>query len=477
MPASRAANPPVASKSWRGRINSHETFSHDSLDALGYDWERIGDPGIAPKPPFKVYLPGTAAEVGAAMREAKQLGQTLRIRSKGHSSNDLVLAEGGGVLLTHFLNRIRGVDTENLTADVEGGAITALVDDELAESGYGLPVVGDHRDISVGGFASVGGISPASHRFGLFIDNVRELDYVDFDGELHTCSPTTDADAFYRVLAGLGRHGVITRLRLRIIKVDKYSTIWENRQRVFRSRADFVAGTAPLIADPGDAMMERGVWIDFARERGRHFGIGQFSTYHDTSQDAARRALNTAAYGVLHGIGVAAGRLPASLDRVLKYVGMAGVVASPRYASIKNIEFFTDKTLDSTVGDPTRMLIALAPVDRYEPIFADLWDLMSGYRERSGCFTFIGVYVKSIRSPYLATGGQDRFCELMFYPGINPEKLPPPLLDEIVEAFDDIVIAHGGYRYMHSRTTRDAAKRAVLDPNLRHAARRAGLEP
>ena len=44
MPAKREIK--VASKSWRGKIESHETFSHDSLDSLAYDWERIGNPKI-----------------------------------------------------------------------------------------------------------------------------------------------------------------------------------------------------------------------------------------------------------------------------------------------------------------------------------------------------------------------------------------------------------------------------------------------
>ena len=35
-----------------------------------------------------------------------------------------------------------------------------------------------------GGFASVGGISPGSHRFGMFIDNVLEIEFVDWDGNV-----------------------------------------------------------------------------------------------------------------------------------------------------------------------------------------------------------------------------------------------------------------------------------------------------
>ena len=29
------------------QFTSHESFSHDSLESFGYDWERIGDPAIA----------------------------------------------------------------------------------------------------------------------------------------------------------------------------------------------------------------------------------------------------------------------------------------------------------------------------------------------------------------------------------------------------------------------------------------------
>ena len=213
----------VASKSWRGKIESHETFSHDSLDSLGYDWERIGNPKIGPKFPLKVYMPRTPEDVAKAVKECKTLGQELKVRSKGHSSNDLVLAEGGAVLLMQGMDQIIDVDEEGLTATVQGGAISALIDDHLAPLGLGLPVIGDHRDITVGGFASVGGISPASHRFGMFIDNVLAMQFVDWDGEIKRCSPTENSEDFYSLLAGLGRHGVITEVTLRLIQIDKYS--------------------------------------------------------------------------------------------------------------------------------------------------------------------------------------------------------------------------------------------------------------
>src|SRR4051795_13635267 len=260
----------VASKSWRGKIESHETFSHDSLDSLGYDWERIGNPKIGPKFPLKVYMPRTPEDVAKAVKECKTLGQELKVRSKGHSSNDLVLAEGGAVLLMQGMDQIVDVDEQGLTATVQGGAISALVDDHLAPLGLGLPVIGDHKDITVGGFASVGGISPGSHRFGMFIDNVLEIEFVDWDGNVKRASKTENTDDYYSLLAGLGKHGVMTRLKLRIIEIDKYTTIWFNDQTHYRTMDDFIAGTKPIIEEPGDAMMERGVWADFSLPGGQN---------------------------------------------------------------------------------------------------------------------------------------------------------------------------------------------------------------
>ncbi|MGH2601845.1 MAG: FAD-binding oxidoreductase [Dehalococcoidia bacterium] len=459
-----------AGKSWRGRITSHETFTHDSLDSLGYDWERIANPAIAPRYPFKVYMPQNTEEIVRAVKEAKALDERLTIRSKGHSSNDLVVAEGGAVLVTEKLNRVLELDEQAMTVTVQAGAVSAEIDDWLALKGYGLPIIGDHNHITVGGFAAVGGISPASHRFGMFVDNVERIEYVDWDGTVIACSRTEQPERFHRVLAGLGQFGVMATLTCRIIPIDKYGTILKNDQTHYRNVEDFIEGSGRYIQDPGDALYERGVWFDFPLPGGRRLTIGQFSMYCETDQSTRTHLRNRMSYGYLHRIGYVAGRLPAKLDKVMKYVGSTGVLFSPTYASIKNIEFFTDKILDSTVGDPTRMLIILAPLDRYADLFRDSYALTREFRERYNCFTFISVYVKSIRSPYLAQGGeQDRFCELMFYLGIDPKGMTDAVLDDLVSQFDDICIRHQGFRYMHSKTVKDPERRRLIDPNAAYA--------
>ncbi len=454
---------------WKRGINSHEAFTHDSIDSLGYDWERISNPSIAPKFPLKVYLPQTTEDIVKVVKEVKQLGEKLAIRAKGHSSNGLVLAEGGSVLLTEKLDDIIEIDTENMTATVQGGIVSANVDEALAQQGYGLPIIGDHNHVTVGGFCSVGGISPASHRFGLFVDTVQRFEYVNWDGEVITCSRDQNSDQFYRVLGGMGKHGVIATVTVRIIKVDKYGIVLRNNQRHFRNVKAFIKASGARLRDPGDAHYERGVWVDVPLKGGRRLKLGQFSAYHPTEQTPYKSSRDKVAYNALHTLGFLGGRLPKKLDRTLKTVGQLGVLFSPKYACSKNVEFFADKILDSTVGEPSRMFIILAPLDHYDELFRKGYELMLDYRESTGCFTFVSVYVKSIRSAYLANGSdKDAFSELMFFNGVT-DKLTPEVLDEVATKLDDLAIAHGAFRYMHTKTSQDPERLSKIDPNHQYS--------
>ncbi len=444
---------------------SHETFAHDSIDSLGYDWERVANPNIQPKLPLKIYLPQSTEDIVQIIKETKQLGQKIKIRSKGHSSNDLVLEDKGNVLCTEKLNKILEINEDEMTVTVQSGTILAELDIYLSKKGYGLPVIGDHNHITAGGFASVGGISPSSHRYGMFVDNVRRLEYVNWDGEVITCSKTNNPEEFYKILTGTGQYGVIATVTCDIIRVEKFKTILQNNLSVFWNADKFIAGSSKYISDPGEFLMERGVWVDFGQLK-----VGQFSAYKDVSQSPLKSLRNTIDYKYLHTLGNWAGRLPKQIDIFVKALGMAGIIFSPKYASIKNVETFTDKVLDSTVGDPTRMLIVLAPVEKYALLFRKLYDLSLEYRAKYGCFTFISFYVKAIRSDYLAQGDPNkRFCELMFYLGINPTKMTDGILNDIVAQIDDLCVEHQAFRYMHTKTGKDAELRRKIDPNAFYA--------
>lgn len=444
---------------------SHENIKHDSLETYGYDWEHVANPAIQPKFPFKIYLPLTTEDVVQAVKEAKQLGQTLKIRSKGHSSNDLVLEEHGAVLSTQKLDRILRFDPEMRTVQVQSGAVLAHVDDFLAKHGFGLPVIGDHDDITAGGFASVGGIGPASHKYGLFVDNVRELEYVNWDGELIRCSKTANGDEFFRVLTGTGQYGVIATLTLDIIPVDKYGMVLKNRRLVSRSFDEFIERSYKYAKRSDTLVMERGIWFDFG-----HLAIGQFSVYRKTPQTFLKSLRNRLSFGFLNTLGYWAGRLPDKVDLLLKCIGIIGMIFTPRYATIKNVERYSDQIIDSSVGDPTRMLVLLPPVDQYKTVFRKLYNLCREYRERYHCFTVLTFSVKGIQSPYLSGGDPSkRYCELILYAGINLQGMTDAVLEQLVSDIDDLCIEHGAYRYMHSKTVKDPERRHKIDPNARYA--------
>lgn len=462
---------PTDQADWRTSINQHETFDHDSIDSLYYDWDRIGDPDGAPRAPLKFYVPRTTEDVVRCVTECRQLNQRLIVRSKGHSSNDLVTPEGGSVLLTEKLHGVLEVDREAMTATAWAGTPSADVDAHLATLGLGLPVIGDHAHITVGGFASVGGITASSFRYGMFVDVIQRLEYVDWDGEVHSVGRADGAEELDRLLTGLGRHGVITKVTVSVIEIDKHSTYWRNDATYHRTMEEFIDVSRGLCANPpADARFLRGLWVDFPLAGGRRLELGTMSVYRDAEAGAVQKASEAAAYGTLHRLGWMAGRLPAGIDKAVKLAGMAGVIRSPRYATVKNAEFFTEKILDATVGDPQRFLVVISPIERYEEQFRRLWELLTHYRDAFDCFTFLSLYVKSIDSPYLAQGDPDnrRWVEFLFYVGINPEMMTEALLDRIADDLDQNCIDTGSFRYMHTRTGRDPGRLAAIDPNAHY---------
>lgn len=444
------------------QITSHESFSHDSLDSLGYDWERVAKPHIRPRFPLKVYLPQSTEDIVTIVQEAQKLGQNLVVRSKGHSSNDLVLVDGGAVLCTQKLERILDLDEQAMTVRVQSGVVLAQLDVYLGARGYGLPVIGDHNDITAGGFASVGGIGPASLRYGLFVDNITQLEYVTWEGEVVTCGRDENRELFLQVLTGLGQYGVIATLTLEIIRINKWEQILENDRQLYRKLDEFIQSSSAFLNDPGDTVLGRGFWLDF----GKFVKVGQLSLYKETSQSATNTLRNKVPYRYLHALGSWAGRAPRRVEPLLKLLGVAGMIWVPRRSSIKNVETFSDRVLDSTTGDPTRMLIALVPSETYPSLLRELYSLCQEFRKRHKCFTFISFYIKSIRSEYLTNGGPHKYyCELILLPGIRPEGMTDEVLERLVSRMDDLCIEYGAYRYMHTKTVKDPERRKLIDPN------------
>ena len=449
-------------------LTSRKGFLYDSIKSLGYDWERMADPAIKPKFPLKVYLPQSVEDIVQAVREARQLDQRLRIRGNGHSSNDLVLEEGGSILCTGLLDNILHVDTANRTVLVQSGATLAKIDEHLRTLGFGLPIIGDSARLTAGGFASVGGISPASHRAGLFVDNVRAVEVVDWDGQRRTYTRDASPVELNRMLGGTGRHGVIVTMTLDIVPGDKWSTITENRRNLTLDLERFLTQSQENIERPGEALLQRCLWVEYP-VLGRILRIGQCSTYAATAHSALKRWRERLTFACLHFLGTSAGRLPRPLGQAVNILGSIAFIFSPRYASIKNVESFTERVFDISVGDPIRWLAVISPLSAYREVFRELHGICTRYRDTHGCLTMISLYAIGLRSAWLAAGSGERYCDLLLHLGVCPEKMTPARLDALVEEIDAVCIKHGAFRYQHSKTSKDPETRARLNANERYA--------
>jgi FAD/FMN-containing dehydrogenase len=459
-------------------FTSHEDIDHDDIDSLGYDWDRAADRDVEAVRPLRVYLPETVEEVERVIGEVNRLGlvRDFRVRSRAHSSNRLVLSDRGSVLLTRYLDEVGPVEVDygdECSVWLGAGALLARVDEMLAEQGYGLPVIGDHNHITAGGFASVGGVSPASNKRGIFLDNVLELEYVSLEGYSGRCSRDLHAETFYRLLGGTGRAGVIVRIRCRVIPIRKWDRILRNDRVLLRTRESFVAESGRRMRSQDGVLMERGLWLEYPLGGLGVLCVGQYSTYRALERPSTwARWSDRLSHGWLHALGRVAGRLPRLLDKVVQILGVIGIVVAPRYASVKNVEAFADKVVDTSVGDAHRMLIVFAEIGLYEEIFEWLHDLCAELRDRK-LVSYVLMYVKSIDSPYLRLahdGGRNadqKFCEILLYLGVEPE-MTEKHLEELVERIDGMCVEKGAMRYMHTRTVGPSHPlRRKIDPNER----------
>jgi len=119
----------------------------------------------------------------------------LAVAGGKHSPSGSSSTDGG---LCIDLSKMRGVnvDVEKKTATVQGGALWADVNSELAK--YGLAAVGgivDHT--GVGGLSLGGGYGFLTGQHGMVVDNILEVELVLADGTIVTASESQNSDLFW----------------------------------------------------------------------------------------------------------------------------------------------------------------------------------------------------------------------------------------------------------------------------------------
>lgn len=158
------------------------------------------------------------------VRFANRHGIAVSMRGQAHSTHGQAQVEAGVVIDSRTLDQIEAVTPEG--AVVGPGVRWIDLLSRSLEQGLTPPVLTDFIELSVGGTLSVGGIGGATHRHGLQVDNVLELQVVTGRGALVTCSPRRRRALFESVLGGLGQFAIIVKATVTLIPAPAQARVY-----------------------------------------------------------------------------------------------------------------------------------------------------------------------------------------------------------------------------------------------------------
>ncbi|MGV9817981.1 FAD-binding oxidoreductase [Nocardia xishanensis] len=410
------------------------------------------------------YLPRDTADVVRTVRNSRGRAERLTVRGGEQVEDTLALPDQRTVVSLRRMNSVLDINLGRRTVRVQAGAKLSDIDRRLGAHGLGLPIVGDHRDITAGGFASVGGVSSASHRYGLFIDQIVDLEYVDPDGRIGTCGRHHHTERFHRILGAGGRAGIITALTLDAVDIDKDHTWLTTDADRFLDFDSFVEHAHTEIANPGNAALQVGRWVDTAPLKvARPVGtghvqlgtvrFGQWSSLYPTTPTRSLRARREVGTRTRKSLGAIASHAGGKAGMPVRNAAAGALMFAPKVLTLRDAEYLADTVISSSERGPAYRVGIFAPLSTYASVFYRLHDLFSGHRERTGCFTVISAMTYGVRSSYLRDEAAARNLPaedhglITFTCRLRPSALPSELLRDIVAGIDEICASEHAMRY------------------------------
>ncbi|MDQ2814333.1 MAG: FAD-dependent oxidoreductase, partial [Actinomycetota bacterium] len=173
--------------------------------------KRQFDPRFDSRHPAGIAYCGNPHDVSTCLAFVRKYGVPVAARSGGHSYAGWSSSSG----LIVDVTRMAGVNVSGTTATV--GAGTHLVDFYSGLSAHGRVVPGGScPTVGIAGLTLGGGVGVVSRAYGLTSDNVTSMQIVTADGQVRTCSGSSNPDLFWACRGGGGGNfGVVTSFTYR----------------------------------------------------------------------------------------------------------------------------------------------------------------------------------------------------------------------------------------------------------------------
>ena len=164
--------------------------------------------------------PRNLEELTTLLARAREEHLPISLRGSGRSYGDASLNEGGISLDLRAMNRMLDWNPVEGIATVEPGLTIEGLWRRTLEDGYWPAVVPGTMFPTLGGCAAMNIHGKNNFAVGPFGEHILDLDLLTADGNLLRCSRTDNPEIFHSVIGGAGLLGVMTRLRIKLKKVE-----------------------------------------------------------------------------------------------------------------------------------------------------------------------------------------------------------------------------------------------------------------